>query len=267
MSYWGTVFRRALDDTLDYFGEGLHKLTFTLLCSIAGLVILFMWKGMDAALGQMASAYSVLIATLLVTLLLFFRNLILAPARLAKDVQSQITTLSEKLHIYEDRAAPKLEFVFEEHGWPYECLEKSNPSLKMWLFRIGVRNKWYEQVRDCVVKLETVSPHGERFIIRNLKSWTDNPSDVLNIPHKQSFTLNADDTEYIDVIRVRQYSEKVEIEVCYALEGHRDISAATGLVGGSTYALTLKAIASIGGPSYRTFTLEATPEHVTFKGL
>jgi len=213
----------------------------------------------------MTAAYSLLIATLLGVGVAFFRNLILAPARLAKDAQSQITALTEKLYGCEDRAAPKLEFVFKEHEWPYESLEKSNPSVKAWLPRVGVHSKWREQVPDCAVKLESVSPLGERFIIRTLKAWTDNPSDLLNIPHKQSFTLNADDTEYIDVVRVRQYSERVEIEVCYALEGNRDISAVTGLVGGNAYHLTLKALAGIGGPSYRTFVLEATPQCVAFK--
>lgn len=83
-----------------------------------------------------------------------------------------------------------------------------------------------------------------------------------------SSTYRTNDTQYIDVVRVLQRSRHMNIDVCYALEGSRDITAVTGLVGSNTtWCFTLKANAGMGRASHYTYILEATPARVNFKPM
>lgn len=209
---------------------------------------------------------SSIVPTFLALLVLFtIRLLVVAPFRLHKNQQAAIAQLTDTLKTYQDRAAHKLTFVFEEHKYPYEILEKqSGNDLKVWLFRVGVKNLWHERLTQCSVKLESISPHGEKFLPKPMKLAVDNPPDVLNMAHQQTFAINADDTTLIDVVKVHQRPSGATAEVCYALEGIRDIRQASGLVGGDTWFLTLKAMAEMGKPFMQTFVIKATPTEVSF---
>lgn len=205
-------------------------------------------------------------------MLFLFRLLIIAPFRIAQERQLQIVALSDILRKYEDRQAAKLHFVFS-HLPPYEIIERDTVDHRVWRFRVGVKNVWQERLHQCCVKLDAISPRGERFLSRNLKLATDNPGDVLNIPHKQAFPLNPDEQELIDVVLVHQRTNgPVQAEICYALEGVRDLQFPVDIVKQSQinveeYLLTLKAVCDMGRSASETYVVELSADAPRFRPL
>ncbi len=214
----------------------------------------------QSVLSEMLPGFIIFVILLLGVL--FFR----APIVIDRERRESIASLNQQIAHHEDRAAPKIEFLFEEQP-PYTVLEKQvGDDLKIWLFRVGVKNIWNERLNDCSVKI-IVSPRGERYLPRPLKLASDNPSELLgNIDHRKTFPLNVDDTELIDVVKVEQRKDTARIDVCYAREGLRDICTDAGL-GNGEWVLTLIATAEIGKRTGESFVITANPKEVIFTTL
>lgn len=272
-------------DQYAYWSQGIkHAYTWTrdLFLDFAVVVAVFIYNDVRIfhQLGRSAANevsnqtfWSSIYPTGMAFLALFlFRLLIIAPFRIAQERQLKIVSLSDSLKKYEDRQAAKLQFVFS-HVPPYEILERDTTDLRVWRFRIGVKNVWQERLHQCCVKLDAISPRGERFLSRNLKLATDNPGDVLNIPHKQAFPLNPDEQELIDVLRIHQPTNgPVQIEICYALEGVRDLQFPVDIVKQSQiqveeYVLTLKAVCDIGRSASESYLVKLSADTATFRPL
>lgn len=269
-AYWSQAIKHAYTWTRDLF------LDFAVLLAvfIYNDVRIFRDSGRSTANEvSIQTFWSSIYPTGLAFLMLFmFRLLIIAPFRIDQERQMKIVALSDRLRKYEDRQATKLHFVFS-HLPPYEILERDTADHRVWRFRVGVKNVWQERLHQCCVKLDAISPRGERFLSRNLKLATDSPSDVLNIPHKQAFPLNPDEEELIDVVRVHQRTNgPVEAEICYALEGVRDLQFPVEIVKQSQiqveeYLLTLKAVCDIGRSASETYVVELSGDVPRFRPL
>ena len=263
--YWGRAFIWAWEAVKSHF----LALMFSLAVFVVADVFLFKFYGRIAASKMEAqSALSEIIPGFIIFIFLLLGTLFVrAPVVIDRERREIIASLNQQIAHYQNRAAPKIAFVFEEHP-PYTVLEKQvGDDLKIWLFRVGVKNIWNERLADCSVKI-TVSPRGERSLPRPLKLASDNPPEVIsNVAHRKTFPLNADDTELIDVVRVEQRKDTARIDVCYAREGFRDISTDTGLIGGDSSVLTLIATAEIGKQTGESFVIKANPKEVIFTTL
>lgn len=181
---------------------------------------------------------------------------VFAPYLLHKKTESKRQDLADQLKRFEERASPKVRFLLEDRP-PYKNLEASTPDGKIWRFRVHVRNTWHEQLTDCAVVLEGISPIvGTKFIPRRLKLASDNPPDVLNEPHRQSFSLAPiDGKELIDVCEVDMRPGANRTRIFIATEGHRDLNKELHIPNGN-YIFTLKAEAHIGKSWGESFVLE-----------
>jgi hypothetical protein len=197
-----------------------------------------------------------------ITLSLFLLLVVFIEAgyQIGKQRQKEIDqTKKDRLKCFEERTSPKLRFLLEDCP-PYKNLEDSTPDGKIWRFRVHVQNTWHEQLTDCAVILEGISPIvgvvGEKFIPRRLKLASDNPPNVLNEPHRQSFPLAPiDGKELIDICQVDMRPGANRTRIFIATEGHRDLSQELYIPNGN-YTFALKAEAHIGKSWGESFVLE-----------
>mgnify|MGYP003393153957 CR=1 FL=1 len=263
--YWIRAFVWAWQEVKAHFSA----LVVSLATFVVADVFLFRFYGrMTASQMEAESVLSEILPGIIIfIILLLVAVFVLAPVAIDRERRKNIASLNQQIAHFQDRAASKIAFVFEENP-PYTVLEKQvGDDLKIWLFRVGVKNIWNERLSDCSVKI-TVSPRGERYLSRPLKLASDNPPDLVGyVAHHKTFPINADDTELVDVVRVEQRKDTARIDICYAREGLRDISTDTGLIGGDSWVLTLIATAEIGKQTGESFVITANPKEVIFTTL
>lgn len=147
-----------------------------------------------------------------------------------------------------------LKFVFE-HRPPYEIIKYVGDSDK-WescKFGVGVKNIGQEYLKSCSVILQALSPSDGTWYPRPLKLAKDNPTDILNTSHIQSFPLYIGDEEIIDIVRIDKNCKNMKI--CFAKEDQRDLHLKDTIPIGD-FCFTLRAGAEIGGSFRQTYCLQ-----------
>lgn len=166
----------------------------------------------------------------------------------------------KKATTLQGRLGPKLAFIYETRP-PYEDIKYIGDTDKKQssTFRIGVKNIGGVFLSQCSVILEAlpIPGGGGQLPPKRLKLQSDNPYDVLNIGHKQSFPLAPGQQETVEIFRIDE--QKGEISICYAREEYRDGNIHDTLkIQGDTleFPFNLRAIAEQGDFLINTYYLK-----------
>ncbi|MBI2989434.1 MAG: hypothetical protein HYY45_21960 [Deltaproteobacteria bacterium] len=225
--------------------------------AIAGAIIQNPWD-------QIVSAATFgLLAIAIIVLGAYVFSWLAAPIRIFRDDRETISRLEQTLKRYE----PKLQIIFEAGKEPFDHTEPARASQRAFhIYRIGVKNIGGQKLSGCSIKLCDMKPGLNVYLPIALKQRLDNPNDVLNIPHKQTFDLFPMERVEVDVAALDEAQDNSEIRLCYALEGHRSLNLADTISRGA-YELTIKAYAEVGQPTECSFRLWIEDCRLRFKEM
>lgn len=248
LSYWWNIFQLTIDRIKDHW----RAILFAYACLPVADIFHYYTSGRAKA----SQAFEAMTLTQIIpftlggVFLTIIYMVLIEPWRFHQTISAQIKH-------YENEASSKLRFVSGDTP-PYRVCESQTKDGTIWRFRVQVQNAWHEQLTDCAVILEGITPlAGDKFIARRLKLATDNPPDTLNVPYKQSFSLAPHGgKELIDVCQVDMRPGANKIRLFIATEGHRDLHNNEFYIPKDNYIFTVKAEANRGQACGVSFALE-----------
>ena len=145
---------------------------------------------------------------------------------------------------------PKLEILFGT-GDPFERytpVRSGVPAIR--IVRVCVKNNSGAYIDNGKLVLKKMLNYSNAFTPITMKQMNDDPSDILNTPHKQEFSLNARGDIYIDIAEYREGEDRrpEAVRLCYATEGHRSIHRPNTIPSTQSYDLFLEASCRQGDP-------------------
>jgi hypothetical protein len=169
-----------------------------------------------------------------------------------------IASLAKRGHRIELNAKPRIgiQFVPGDLGFE-ETGPKNADGLARRLFRISIQNLGGEVVKNCSVKMVSmVDANGVHSAYPGIhfKRRHDNPPDVINRPHEQSFDIRPNDHEDIDIVELEEKTPNSMLVMKYALKGHSSMTVNNCLP--RTFcpqSLTLKVVADNSMPVEESF--------------
>jgi hypothetical protein len=155
----------------------------------------------------------------LLVVLVFFKNRLTAPAILHGEQLEEINHLSSEVGRLKDDAEPRLNILYDLNKPMFEYFKGDSRDEKgQRLFRIAVVNEGNSFLKNCCVKLFALEPSVDLSLPATLKQRQDNPNDVLNIPHKQDFSLYPKTQMEMDVASLVEAFQDTKIQLHFALE-------------------------------------------------
>lgn len=255
-TYWAEVHREARQRAWVTV-MGSRIVIFSWIVGVAAIfVALWIYGSEDAVKDEIIAFIAVLIVTALLFGFVYLYFLITIPKEWDTEKTNKICSLEQELK-------PNVRIVFGA-GPPFEQYDPgAYDYVGRRTFRVGVENIGnivLERVQVKLVGMKRVSDGSQDFnklLPMNLKRQHDNPSDILNIPHDQDFTLNPNDIEYVDIVTYKEDSRRTapgEIKLCYALRGIKSMDYENS-VPVDQYELEIKAVADQGDSDQRRFTV------------
>ena len=157
--------------------------------------------------------------------------------------------LCRKVWILEREIEPKVRLVFDPNDpmcvatWPKHANEHAKRR-----YRLKVENDSSAEVAKCSVQMMALDDKdGNPSVHKNIpfKLMNDNPSDILNMPHKESFSLPEKHHEYVDIVAFDETTPDKRFRMLYATQGPR--SRLFDLIPFAHSPHTLKIVAVGGG--------------------
>jgi hypothetical protein len=257
LSYWYQILTVTKEQFKEYW---MQIVSVYVVLLIADLFIYYVYGRAKASEWTWSSAMTQAFPfTILVVGTTVIFVLLIAPYLLNKKTQEKVNELNEELGRYEDQESPKLRFFVADYP-PYKILDGEGQGGKIWRFRVQVQNIGRDRLNNCAVILEGISPRtgqfAEKFLPRRLKLAADNPPDVLNTPHRQTFSLAPHaGKELIDVCQVDMRPDPNRTRIFIATEGYSDPYKEAYIRNGK-YVLSLLAEADVGRPWGENFILD-----------
>jgi hypothetical protein len=223
---------------------------------LLGVYVFYRARGLVATLNQLADNILLLLIPAAFTFsLLLIINLFRAPFLLMRKTKLEIQSLSQEVNGLRKENLPRLAIRYESGQEPFDHTEPALASRRAFhIYRIGIENCGNQKLTNCSVKLHGMKPGLNVYLPMTLKQKSDNPSDVLNLPHKMTFDLYPEERVEIDVACLDETNPNSEIRLCYALEGHRSLNVADEIPR-EEYELTIRAYAEIGQNTEARFKL------------
>ena len=160
------------------------------------------------------------------------------------------------------RLRPKIAIEFVPGDPEFEeTTPKNSDGLAKRKYRLRVRNRSAEMVKDCSVKMvKMVDANGthSQYSGMRFKRRHDNPPAVANMPHEQSFDIAPDDHEDVDIVYLNETEANPRLVMCYALLGYGSIAQVNNAipVGCCPEILTIRATAANSTPVQTVFKID-----------
>ena len=152
-------------------------------------------------------------------------RLVAAPYWMWREEREEVTALSRGFR------KPQLEIVFERRGSAFEH-EETVQGVTLRRFRVGVRHSGRESVQRVQIELRTIAPQADPPIPVPLLlhlMHDDERAPGGDVVHQGEFSLDPDETRYIDVVSARDSGDRILI--LHIVRGlHRQIVLQPGRV-------------------------------------